>query len=55
MVQKFCTRKNLRAKKVQAKDFEIEKLKINILAQNCKIKRFKINKKVEDKIRTHKS
>jgi len=31
-MQNFCTRKNLGTKNVEAKDFEIEKLEINVLA-----------------------
>ena len=39
----------MEAKKVQSKDSEIQKLEINVLTQNFKIKKFKRNKKVEDK------
>ena len=49
MVQYFCTRKKLEAKKIQSKDSKIQKLEINVLTQNFKIKKIKRNKKVEDK------
>ena len=48
MVQIFCTRKNLGAKKVEAKDSEMEKLEINILTQNFEIKKIQKKKNVED-------
>ena len=47
-VQNFCTRKNLGAKKVEAKDSEMEKLEINILTQNFEIKKIQKKKNVED-------
>jgi hypothetical protein len=55
VVQNFCTRKNLGAKKIQAKDSEIEKSEINVLTQNFKIEKIKETKKLKTKIRTHKS
>jgi len=45
VVQNFCTRKNLGAKKVEAKDSEMEKLEINILTQNFEIKNSKEKKR----------
>ena len=45
VVQNFCTRKNLGAKKVEAKDFDMEKLEINILTQNFEIKKIQKKKK----------
>jgi len=51
VVQYFCTRKKLEAKKIQSKDSEIQKLEINVLTQNFKVKKFKRNKKVEDENR----
>ena len=50
MVQNFCTRKNLGAKKVEAKDSEMEKLEIKILTQNFEIKKFKRKKTLKIKI-----
>jgi len=44
VVQNFCTRKKLGAKKVQAKDSEIEKLEINVFTKNFKIKKLKKQK-----------
>ena len=38
VVQNFCTRKKLGAKKDQAKDSEIEKLEINVFTKKFKIK-----------------
>ena len=37
MVQNFVQEKNLGATKLQAKDFEIENLEINVLTQNFEI------------------
>jgi hypothetical protein len=48
VVQNFCARKNLGAKKVESKDSEMEKLEINILTQNFEIKKIQNKKNVED-------
>jgi len=45
VVQNLCTRKNLGAKKIEAKDSEMEKLEINILTQYFEIKKFKGKKR----------
>jgi hypothetical protein len=54
VVQNFCIRKHLGAKKVQAKHSEMENLKINILIQNFKTKHNQ-RKKLKIKVRTHES
>ena len=53
MVQNFVQEKILGATKLQAKDFEIENLEINVLTQNFEIIKNQRNKKLSREGQDH--